>query len=870
MAQDDDIQRRNINVTVVAGGEKKYQTVQYATFKKYSQAVDAKNKLKAAITKDNDPSGTGLEFENTKKKLGLILHTSLSSGQIKNLTLMDGQGVLILAESSAMNQVEAIDIRHGITDYNCTVKIETSIKEITVTGQQSNSNPVIKKVPGMDTGSDVSFNVNIVLPPGYATDDTRLIIQPMAIDCQTEDTVAYLPPVVYESANYHKLQDRRMNFDFDGCDPLAVGYDPSVVLAKGKPIVVNTNVNYHKEDKEKTYKGAYRCVLEDYHHLIYDNGGEGTGSCLSFKPFKFLNFGVAAAELPLTEEFQQQPEENFQTIPRDLKLKFEVGKDVLSSDSLNQVELHNLVKELKAYGEKLMRVSIQGTSSPEGSIELNSSLAAKRSNVARDLLRRYMGNGVTIRTETPRVFTWNDVLAEVEKKNDSTIVNMVRNTIANYKPNEVFGLLKNMPFFESAIVPVLESQRIMKCSYIYDTQHIMDANEVVAAYYMQKPKLLSGEKDFSDGDYYNLFASIQDSTELDTITVLAYKHVTKQPGYVNLKFAPYAANRMALLNIRRGMPDLGVLRPFVDFNVRKINQKKAIDAFNSRIINREELLINQAVTYFQDGKLDSASYILNDWVPRTERTKKMRMYVTFSYNYIKMLQGDLEPEKLADTREAANYVLSSGDENRAILYSELHGQLGKSRRECEEWIDRLPDSNPKKWYLKGLVWSEEAGKEPPVEGDDDGFRELDDMEYMDLQMNNPEALAKYNEELEKHRAAKAKEKEDKTPYFLAYFQHSFDLEPKYKRLYYNEGNVSDDIREKFPYRKKDIPAYRKRFNNLIKQRDRLKEAQAAQAATENAQSGTTAETGTPAADTTAPATGTNAPATTEQEQSTQP
>ena len=41
--------------------------------------------------------------------------------------------------------------------------------------------------------------------------------------------------------------------------------------------------------------------------------------------------------------------------------------------------------------------------------------------------------------------------------------------------------------------------------------------------------------------------------------------------------------------------------------------------------------------------------------------------------------------------------------------------------------------------------------------------------------------------------------------------------PKYRRLYANEGNVSDDVRELHPYLVKDIAKYRQRFNVLYKQ-----------------------------------------------------
>ena len=55
---------------------------------------------------------------------------------------------------------------------------------------------------------------------------------------------------------------------------------------------------------------------------------------------------------------------------------------------------------------------------------------------------------------------------------------------------------------------------------------------------------------------------------------------------------------------------------------------------------------------------------------------------------------------------------------------------------------------------------------------------------------------------------------DKIPYYLAYFNHAFELEPLYKRMYFNEGHVPEEMREIYKYKNKDIPAYRKLFRQL--------------------------------------------------------
>lgn len=59
-----------------------------------------------------------------------------------------------------------------------------------------------------------------------------------------------------------------MDFDYRKNDPLAVGYTNAVILGTDKEFAYDTTVVYRKPDKDKIYKGAYTCVLEDYNHVI--------------------------------------------------------------------------------------------------------------------------------------------------------------------------------------------------------------------------------------------------------------------------------------------------------------------------------------------------------------------------------------------------------------------------------------------------------------------------------------------------------------------------------------------------------------------------------------------------------------------------
>lgn len=817
-------------------GSKKFETVQYYVFKNRKQAENAKNVLRKAATDMEQVSSLGTEWEEAEKKLKLEWVLSRPNGQFK-FEAFTGQAILVHYFNDINHLVDYFEVKKGEDKYTLSLKNDDkTIKEVTAYGKNQFKGPKIKKVPGQDNGFEVSFNINIALPPGYTNENSRLIIQPMAIDCQTEDTVSYLTPLVYEGSKYHELQDKRMAFAYKYNDSLAPYYHHEPVL-RGQAIAIDTQVVFRKPDKEKTYKGAYYALIEDYHHVFYNNGGEGTGSCLAFKPLKFLDFTMAAEDIPLTAEFKENAEQKSRDVTRELNLKFITGKKELTPDSTNQEQFRKMINELKSYGQLLYSIQVTGTSSPEGSRERNIALARERTNLAAEILRTGVrGQDATVSTSS-RVYTWNDVVTELNMR-DTLKASMLGNLITGLAdPNTAYPQIKNLPFYDSDIEPVLASMRRMTCSYKYLQKRILSPEEAVEEYFAHKREFVSGVKDdLSDGDFYNLFSAMTDSAEVDTLTMVAYRHMIKQEGYQSLKLSPYIANKMALLNIRRGMPDPEVLRPFIDWKLN-VDQRRRIDAYTEAVLNRHQILINQAIQYFQELKLDTAETLIDKVGSRTVKSAELSKVLFFVRNLWLGLDGSLDAAGMARFNESFSFVLNANRDNRAILYSELHKFLNKKRTEVEPVVNLMDDKNPKKWYLKGIIWSEEAGKEPVVsdgsENNDNGsgFKLRTEEELFDLMISDPKAYAEYNlyvkehpEEIEALKNPKPTTPEDTIsikgiPHYLAYFQHAFDLEPKYKRLYFNEGNVDDDIRKKYKYKKKSIPAYRKLFRLLMEQRD---------------------------------------------------
>ena len=81
----------------------------------------------------------------------------------------------------------------------------------TVIGKRTGAN--IVEMKPIDDGPNLHWNVTIRLPEWYTKDHSRLIFQPMVINCEEEDTIQYLEPLVFEGKQYHKNQIRRKSFD---------------------------------------------------------------------------------------------------------------------------------------------------------------------------------------------------------------------------------------------------------------------------------------------------------------------------------------------------------------------------------------------------------------------------------------------------------------------------------------------------------------------------------------------------------------------------------------------------------------------------------------------------------------------------------
>ena len=748
---------------------------------------------------------------------------------------------------------DILEVVPGKTEYELTINVQR-LQEVYAEGKLGEREEIGGGTGDPDDGNEY-FRVKMKILKGQARSNARMIVQTYAVDCQTDDTMAYCHPLVYEGAKYHELQNKRMSFDYFKNDSLAKSYQASTPLEDDEYIMVDTTLVYKKEDKNASFRGPFKFVVEDYHHVYYT--GNYAGTCLRYRPFKFLDFTPALAEMELTEEFKEEAQSQIADEKRDLALSFEVGKSELKEDSMNQVNMNKLVEELRSYGDKLLSPSIQGMASPDGNMKKNQELAAQRAQLAARIIQRYLPSGQRV-ASTSGVYTWNDVIERMRKKGKSSEADQVLAiTSKTETPDRELRLLE---FYDTEIVPILESMRVMKASYKYIREKVLTPQEAVDEFHQFKDLYKAGKKRFSNGDYWNIFNNLTDSVELDTLTMMAYRDITKNPEYATEnKIAPYVCNRVALINLKKGTPNARVLEPFIDLTKRGVNAKKAIDDMLTITVNRREILLNQAVTYYQELKMDSCKYFIK-WLknynasdPALESLERIMNLKSLHYNNFRNAEQEQEYEM------AKNYVLNISDENKAILYSEIP-DWGNTKGGMD-YVDMMPDESAKKWYLKGILWAQIAWRElssklkltpgmeidaereireqlePKEENNDDkldiggGFFLLTEDEETDLMATDYNRYALYNQQKEKYMeehdgqlpqvVKKEKPKNadddieiDNIPFYLAYFQHCFELEPQFKRMYFNEAHVPEDMRKIYKYKRAQIPAYDKLFRLL--------------------------------------------------------
>ncbi len=719
-------------------------------------------------------------------------------------------------------------------------------------------------------GNKLTFSVAFEFPSEFCKSESRLFVSPAAIDCMTEDTVAFLKPFVVDGVEYHKIQNRRMLFDFANVDPVAPHYKDSVkvtddfkvplTIKDGEPLSVKVPIEFTKPDPKKNYSCQGSAILEDYTHELLRMSDE-FGSCNTSNPFKFLDFNLPGTEIELTREFYEPPTAGMHDVPRDLPVRFVTGKAEMVQDEENIALFDKLAKELKSYGDKIIRISIMGTSSPEGSADKNQRLARERAEFAMTQVRsRINTRKIQVPPATAMVYTWKDVVTELNnraKQEKDTIQRQlieymstkVNGLIESGKENSIFGEFRNDSLFNS----VLASMRVMKCSYTYQEEKILSAEDAVEAYYHDERYAPGGDRSFANGDYYNLLNNITDPKDQRDIVFRAWEFISMQPGFRFKPFAAYLANRIAMYNMEVENGDTTVLYPFLREDINGVDRKTTI-SFNDPTlwtVNRKELVANQAIMLLKKGYIDHATFWMDKLPENMEIKKSLRLYRDMIEVVLRWDDPDLSDAAKEHGKKCIEHIMSLSPINKAILMTELKAELDYKDEDVLPAIEALPDDDARKWYLMGELVAAGAGTQADKEAMPSsggaafedygtGYVPMTEEEEDALMARSQNEWKEWNikreayEKIKAEKAASGEESNSKTladngvARFLAYFQASFDIKPAYKRFFAFEGNIETKIFKNFPYVPRDAQKYRDKFRYLLAVRDAKKAAKAAE------------------------------------------
>ncbi len=806
-----------------------YEFVRFGYFN-YTKASEIFQKLQSA-----DPNTVGM----TARKLGVSGITK-ADGTF-SFECPEGFGIIIITGNSDMTlfKVENQTNHQDRNGHKVTAKKNKDGNyDVTVTISANRIAPVIKKGTLKGGGNTIvcfdfddgfeRFKTHLEILSDFDERNARLILQPYAIDCLTDDTVDYLLPFNYEGERYHVLQNRRKAFDFFHKD--AVGKErtymqelpvggieedgDSLINTTGTTIVevtdngfkqyieqmprlgdtlvIDTIIIYKRPIRSRRYRGAFQYSLEDYHHRIWKKQEPGT--CLRISPFKFLDFSVAISELKLTEDFHEVPLSNKDSVKQDLGLQFKYATAELVDDPNYGPMLDELAAKMSKYADDLTDVNLVAYASPDGNEAGNKALARRRAEAA--LARIKIPNRHRVRTHVDaRIDTWDETARLLEKEGHTeesqAIIDALQKT--NHNNSAAEAIIKRLPTYQEVVKPVLESQCRIVFTYEFFAMHKLSENEAYEAYLKDK------KRNFSPGDYFNIFKRLTengDSAEIDSLTLVAYDRIVKPDREAYKRpFASYLINRKAIVDIKRGVADSLTLKDLILERLNRINWvDNDVDGLGTAItFNRPEVLLNQAIIFYQMQNIGRAKWFV-EFLKKHKYTdknlEKLEHFINFKMLYPIPDDKKTEQQKI-DFAKAKAFVENSGPDNKAILYTELE-DLGM-RDVAWQYVHKMNDENPKKWYLFGILWSLRDGSE-------DRYRPLP-MEYMD--MPNLQFI----------------------PYYLSYFQHAFDLDSDLARYYFNEGHISETMRKKkwHAYKTDRIPLYRQLFKVMKEEDDREKE-----------------------------------------------
>lgn len=521
-------------------------------------------------------------------------------------------------------------------------KIDSVLQDVDIIGQRSKKKRS-KPIGGNDETPDgmvCTFRYKI---PCRVTDYMRVLVQPLLYDrsdvsnSESDTIYSYGHAIYHNMEEYDLTQLHRMDFDLSH-DSInyytkyqgdSLFYDglmsDSLKSENEKPhvwvnmahdtidVYVADRFRGYDPDTSHPYPYGVNITIDDYNSEIcsfcFRNNGERRNA-LRFLNFSFKEF------LPDKELFFEDMDVESIPHPGELKLNFgKAGNFVLAAnDTASHAALKKLENELyqaqhSDERERLHSVSVYGIASPEGNLQSNLALAAKRAEFAVGKIRSYIPSSIPIIKKTA-VAKWSILADSLKKGGHEDVANAVydivnRLPLKHESDAEGFRTQQNeiakLPEYKELILKeYLPKLRTVTYNYVINRDGKLPTDTVIARY-RRNPK-----KSFNRGEYWELFENLKDKRELMAAAKYALE-VTRDTLTCDTIYSkgywPYAAAVLACCYIACDTVDLELLKPFLDLELDSLGNWKEIPIgydkiFNKRVvryINYPDMAANQLI-----------------------------------------------------------------------------------------------------------------------------------------------------------------------------------------------------------------------------------------------------------------------------------
>lgn len=579
------------------------------------------------------------------------------------------------------------------------MKIDVSIDEgvmlesVTVTAMRLVLKPE-PTAPKMIGNMLIPYNT-FKLPPYFGNRFSRLIIQPYVLDCETNDTITFARPSVYDGKEYALTQERKMGYDMDR-DPLRPYIKAEALTTRAMNLDWTDTIIV--PDPNRNYSCFAIVNLEDY--SASNSRTYQINTCQTKRPMKFLQYNLFSEQMdPLQHKERAQIEKR--NTSDKIQLSFLINSDQLTDTPENKQSLAMLRNKLKEIAESpgtvLKEFHVAGTASPDGHYSSNLSLAERRMRKIEQeitsILPQYTLERV-YRNPHAEVAPWEEVVKLLERDGKSTEAGKVKEILAKHKDIGAQGrALKQLDWYSTVIVPYLDELRVVNYNCLYEIYREPNDEEVMAQY---REKGLKGS--YTRYEYWKLFQLITDEKELEALYRRAYEESLEQKHPWAL-----AGNNLAASYLERDTVDTSILEPLIDLSIHSTDYSRMnADGSRTEIVNRLEVVTNQLCMYIKKGDFEHAS-VLVKILPEDSKFDLLKAYTWALGGYF---QGGTTPEEKERAQKTFETIKASSPQNEVVMYMALDNRAGNAAAKAS--LAKLPQDSALTWYFKATLSAREG------------------------------------------------------------------------------------------------------------------------------------------------------------------